>query len=174
MEVFNGIVRLEGNPLNEVYKRGLTVPEILILNKIHDPRSNAAVVKLQHAGTIEDFDDQEERERLEYMYDSGLASLHEDYKTSVKKMFSEYGPLPTDLKTYEGEYVDKVGELEEFQASEPFASPNSLSVAEERRIRKEERKNKRAAGVTGNKSPVAVKNAKPINKGGKEGIQAVL
>jgi len=174
MEVYNGIVRLEGNPLNEVYKRGLTVPEILILNKIHDPRSNSAVVKLQHAGTIEDFDDQEERERLEYMYDGGLASLHEDYKTSVKKMFSEYGPLPNEYKAYNGAYVDTVGELEEFQASEPFASPNSLSVAEERRLRKEERKKKREKGSV-EKETAPAKTVKPaFNKGGKEGIQAVL
>lgn len=172
MHVFHGIVRLEGSLNNEVYKRGLTVPEVLILNKIHDPLTGQAVVKLKHAGEIEDFDDEEERERLTYMYDQGLGALHEDYKTSVKKMFSEYGPLPAKLSTYNGPMSDEVDELEDFQAPEPYASPNAMSMADERKARKEERKAARVAGEKANAAPrVPARNNK---KSSESNIEAVL
>lgn len=144
MHVYNATVRLNGELNHEVAKRGLTTPEILILNKIHGgAEGKGGVVNIRHAGTVPDFDDMEERERLEYTYDPGLANLHEDLRTSVKKMFSEFGALPTVLRDYAGPLCDEENELEEFQKSLPFKSPNSLSVAEERKLRKEERKQAR-------------------------------
>lgn len=123
MECFNATIRLEGNPLNEVAKRGLTVPEIVILRRLH---GDDAVVKLEHVGTVEDMDNFEERERLSYEYDAGLKNLHEDAKTSVEKMFGgDYNPLPQKLRDYRGDRTDIVtDDLEDFQRSLPFASPN--------------------------------------------------
>lgn len=155
MHVFNAKVRLAGELNNEVYKRGLTVPEILVMEKLH---GKGSVVILEHAGSLSDYDDDEERERLTELYDGGLQALHEDEKTSIKKMFSEYGPLPLKLKTFDGDLSDKeFEEIELAQASEPFQSPNSLSVADER---KQRRDNRRKAKVTVD-AKAAAQTAKP-------------
>ena len=178
MHVFNATVRLDGNVSHEVVKYGLTVPEIHILNKLHGGTSGTgAVVKMQHVGIIPDFDDAEERERLEYEYDPGLAALHEDLKTSVKKMFSEYGPLPAVLKEYAGEYVDYEGELEEFRKSPVYQSPNALSAADERKLRKEERKKNKANAAAAEvklQPTVKPKGAIPPKKSSAAALEAVM
>lgn len=136
MQVFNGRVRLGGSLQHEVYKRGLTTPEILVLRKLH---GHDGVVGLEHAGNA-DVDDDDERERLQYLYGDGLAALSEDQKTSIEKMFSTYGALPQQLKDYTGEFSDKEDELEEFQKSLPFASPNAEDEGKQKKKAKAEQK----------------------------------
>lgn len=162
MEIYNATIRLQGNIQNEVAKRGLTVPELYILRRIH---GNDAVVKLQHVGHAE-IDPLDERERLDYEYSSGLANLHEDQKTSVEKMFgADFSPLPEEFREYNGDYSDNEDTLEEFQKSEPFASPN----AEDRgsQIRK-----KAAAKAKAKKE--AAKSIPPVSSGSKQSKKAAL
>lgn len=122
MQIFNGTVRLGGQLIHEVNRRGLTVPEIAVLQRIH---GKDAVINLEHVGYAE-VDPLDERERLSYEYDIGLQGLHEDQKTSIEKMFgSDYAPLPTELRGYEGELVDVEDSLANFQKPVPYASPNA-------------------------------------------------
>lgn len=114
MQVFNADVRLAGVLTNVVQKRGLTAPEIYVLRRIH---GNDAVVNIKHVGDTE-VDDDEERDRLHYEYGGGLASLGDDAKTSIVKMFGEFGPLLSKVKDYEGDLVDKLELLEEYQKPE--------------------------------------------------------
>lgn len=138
MHVFNAKVRLGGELNNEVAKRGLTVPEILVLKRLH---GESGVVALEHSGVLINYDAEEERERLTEMYDTGLAALHEKEKTSIKGMFSEYGPLPAKLGAFNGPYVkEQWQEIEDAQASLPFTSPDALSATDERRSRREARR----------------------------------
>lgn len=125
MQVFNAIVRLQDNLNNEVSKRGLTVPEILVLRRIH---GEGAVVQLKHVGgTV--VDGAAERLRLEEIYGDGLASLSEDRKTSIEKMFgSEYSTLPEELKDYKGDLVNKMDDLEAYQEPEPYTDVPVSSV----------------------------------------------
>lgn len=120
MQIFNATVRLGGQTHHEVAKRGLTVPEIYVLRRIH---GNDAVVRLEHVGYA-DIEPIDERERLDFEYKDGLLNLHEDQKTSVEKMFgADFSPLPEELRDYEGDLVDDEKTLAEFQAPEPYASP---------------------------------------------------
>lgn len=163
MQIFNAIVRLQGQTHHEVYRRGLTVPEIYIIRRIH---GNDAVVKLEHAGYA-DIDPLDERERLDYEYSAGLGNLHEDQKTSVEKMFgADFAPLPEELRDFEGPLVDVKKPLLEFQESVPYASPNSEDKGAQ--IRK-----KAAAKVVGKKdaamnapkaAQVKVPTVKEINR----------
>jgi hypothetical protein len=122
MQIFNATIRLQGSLIHEVARRGLTVPELYVLRRIH---GMDGVVKLQHVGYA-DIDPLDERERLDYEYAAGLANLHEDQKTTVEKMFgADFSPLPEVYREYEGTLVDKVATLSEFQESEPFQSPNA-------------------------------------------------
>ncbi len=112
MHVFDATVRLQGAIGNEVSKYGLTVPEIVILRHIH---GSDGVVKLEHVGVAE-VDDAEERERLVFLYNDGLANLGDELKTSVEKIFGgDYNDLPQMLKGFTGPLSKKEGFLEEFQ-----------------------------------------------------------
>lgn len=158
MHVFNAKIRLGGELNNEVAKRGLTVPEILVLKRLHGAEG---VVSLEHSGVLANYDDEEERERLTDMYEVGLGALHESQKTSVKGMFSEYGPLPAKLSDFNGAYSDaEWPEIEDAQASLPFKSTDSLSATDERRTRREARRAERASAPV---APVA-KETKIIEK----------
>lgn len=122
MQIFNGTIRLQGQTHHEVAKRGLTVPEIYILRRIH---GSDAVVRLEHVG-MADVDPLDERERLDYEYAAGLSNLHDDQKTSVEKMFgADFTPLPEVLRDYDGVMNSKVAALVDFQESEPFQSPDA-------------------------------------------------
>lgn len=138
MQVFNAIVRLAGQTHHEVAKRGLTVPEIYVLRRIH---GNDAVVKLQHVGYAE-LEPIDERERLDYEYKDGLLNLHEDQKTSIEKMFgADFSPLPEELRDYEGELVEKTATLAEFQESEPYASADAEAKGASIRKKMADKKN---------------------------------
>ena len=130
MQVFHGTVRLAGDMKNEVYKRGLTVPEIYILRKIHGGED--AVVKLESAG-LSDIDDDDERNRLSFLYNQGLSAISGEDATSVKQMFGEYGSLPTVLKGFTGELNETVDDLDKFQESLPYKSPDPIVTAAEKR-----------------------------------------
>lgn len=120
MNVFNATVRIGGMLEQEVAKRGLTIPEIIVLRRLH---GNDGVINIEHAGYA-DVDSIDERERLDYIYGNGLSHLHEDQKTSIEKLFGgDYTPLPEELRDYSGAIVDKEDELEEFQRPIPYASP---------------------------------------------------
>ena len=156
MPVFNARVRLGGMLENEVIKRGLTVPEIIVLRRIHGPD---ALVGIVHAGYCE-IDPIDERERLDFIYGNGLAHLHEEQKTSVEKLFGgDYTPLPEELRDYEGEMVDTEGELEEFQAPEPYVSPSYEDRATAIRKKAEAKKASKKAAVK-NTPTVAAKTSK--------------
>lgn len=162
MNIFNAKVRLGGALENEVIKRGLTVPEIVILRRIH---GNDALIAIEHVGYCE-LDPIDERERLDYIYGNGLAHLHEDQKTSVEKLFGgDYTPLPEELRDYDGPEVDVHKELEEFQAPEPFASPAIDDRATA--IRK-----KADAKKLGRKE--AVKSVPPIKAAKRSALDAVV
>ena len=117
MQVFHGTVRLQGNLMNEVHKRGMTVPEIYALRRIH---GNDAVAKLEHAGDAL-IDDMDERQRLADEYDPGLGALGDDQKTSIQKMFGDYAPLPTELHDYRGSLSKVQNELEFFRQPAPHS-----------------------------------------------------
>jgi len=164
MEVFNAVVRLGGSLQNEVNKYGLTVPEILVLRKIH---GDDGVVKIQHVGECF-IDDDDERSRLHQIYGTGLEALHEDQKTSVEKMFGTYAPLPEELKGYEGPRVDvEKDDLEEFQEAPAYVSP---SFKDKKEARKADLEKKRAAAKEKEaRKELAKKNSK---KG--SNVEAVL
>lgn len=128
MQVFNAVIRLQGSLANEVGKRGLTVPEILVLQKIH---GFDGVVKLEHVGNTE-IDHQDERDRLSQMYAQGLSALGDEDKTSIEKMFGgDYNPLPEKLRGFTGPLNDDVeDELEVFQQPAHF---NQEDVPDARR-----------------------------------------
>lgn len=111
MQVFNADIRLAGVLTNVVQKRGLTAPEVYVLRRIH---GNDAVVNLVHVGDTE-VDDDEERDRLNYEYGGGLASLGDEAKTTIAKMFGEFGPLLTKVKDYDGPIEENLELLEEYQ-----------------------------------------------------------
>lgn len=120
MQVFNATVRIGGMLEQEVLKRGITVPEIIVLRRLH---GNDGVINIKHVGYA-DVDAIDERERLDYIYGNGLSHLHEDQKTSIEKLFGgDYTPIPEELREYEGKFVDKEDDLEEFQKPEPYSSP---------------------------------------------------
>lgn len=164
MQIFNAVVRLDGNVIHEVAKRGLTVPEIYILKRLH---GDDGVVKIEHVGYA-DIDPADERERLDFEYGAGLINLHEDRKTSVEKMFgADYAPLVEELREYEGELVDREDTLAEFQKSEPFASPNAEDKGSQIR---------RKAAAKAAKKKENLKNIPTVNKSktGKAALDAVL
>lgn len=162
MNVFNAKVRLGGTLENEVVKRGLTVPEIIILRRLH---GNDALVAIEHAGVCE-IDPIEERERLDFIYGNGLAHLHEDQKTSVEKLFGgDYTPLPEELRDFDGAESVVEKSLSEFQEPEPFVSPNIDDRAAA--IRK-----KADAKKIGRKE--AVKSVPPVKTAKKSALDAVV
>lgn len=136
MQVFHGKVRLQGSVTNEVSKRGLTVPEVIVLQKIHGVDG---VVALVHAGNTE-IDHQDERDRLREIYAQGLSALGDEEKTSIEKMFGgDYNPLPEKLRNFSGPLNDDVEEeLEFFQQPEPFQQEDVPEVrAKARKAAKE-------------------------------------
>lgn len=163
MQVFNARIRLAGALETEVSKRGLTVPEIHILRRIHGPD---AVVGLEHVGYAE-IDPADERERLDYEYGAGLNNLHEDLKTSVEKLFGgDFAPLPEELRDFGGDLVDREDTLSKFQEALPFQSPNHEDRGSVIRKRAAEKKNA--------KTP-APKEVPPVKKGsGKAALETVL
>lgn len=164
MQIFNARVRLAGALETEVSKRGLTVPEIHILRRLHGPD---AVVGIEHAGYAE-IDPVDERERLDYEYGAGLSNLHEDLKTSVEKLFGgDFAPLPEELRDFTGAMVDKEATLAEFQESLPYQSPNHEDRGSVIRKRAAEKRNAKAATT-----PKEVPPTKPAK--GKVNLETVL
>ena len=116
MQTYNAIVRLGGELHNEVQKKNLTSPEILILRKIH---GQDAVVKIEPSGEWEDhfskvevrgdagdtyeedrdYDDDVEKNRLADTY--GTAIMKEEDagspRAAIDRMFGEFAPLPVEL-----------------------------------------------------------------------------
>lgn len=122
MQIFNATVRLGGHTHHEVLKRGLTVPEIYVLRRIH---GSDAVVHLEHVGYSE-IDPADERERLDYEYKDGLSNLHDEQKTSIEKMLgSDFSPLPQELKDYDGPLNEHEDTLAEFQKPLPYCTPDA-------------------------------------------------
>ena len=144
MQVFNAKVRLAGSLLNEVKRLGLTVPEIVVLRRLH---GEDAVVDIQHVGDAE-VDDIDERGRLHEEYAGGLASLGEEQKTSIEKMFGgDYNPLPRKLRDYKGPLVKKMDFLENYMEPEPY---EQVDVASKfgRKAMREKRINSAVAATT--------------------------
>ena len=161
MQVFNAKVRLQGSVMHEVARRGLTVPEIYVLRRIH---GNDGVVDVVHVGDTE-VDGADERERLDFEYAAGLANLHEDQKTSIEKMFGDYSDLPEVLRGYEGALSKRKAALVEYQASEPFESPNAEDKGAQ--IRRKAEAKKLA-------TKDASKNIPAVHSGKKNSLDAVL
>jgi hypothetical protein len=118
MDLYNGKVRLKGDVRNEVAKKNLTVPEILILRRMH---GNDAVLNLElvekkkmKAAT--------ERKRLQSVYGRGLKAMTPPL--SIERLFGTYGPLPEKLSDVEAddEIEDEIeeddDELEESSEAE--------------------------------------------------------
>lgn len=151
MQVFNAVVRLQDSLMNEVPKRGLTVPEIYILRRIHGA---GAVVKIEHVGDTV-VDGLEERTRLSYLYDGGLAALNDDQKTSVRKMFGEeYASLPEELQGYSGKLVKREDDLENYQREEPYSDAEADEEA--KMLRTGKRTKAKAAAVAAAKGSAKV------------------
>lgn len=169
MQIFNAKVRLQGNMHNEVAKRGLTVPEIILLRKIH---GGDGVVDIQHVG-FADIDHLDERERLCYDYEPGLNSLGgtlgaEEAKAEFEKIFGgEYNPLPEELRDYEGEVVEDEKDHEEFRQSEPYASPNAEDRGAQIRRRAKEKAEAKAKAEKQAASKAAPGRVPPTAVGGK-------
>lgn len=170
MHVFNATIRLQGAIGNEVPKYGLTVPEVHILRQLH---GTDGVVNLKHVGTALDLDSDEERERLSFLYDEGLANLGDDIKTSVDKMFGgSFTDLPTKLKGFEGPFSKEEAFLEEFQEPvHPAQEDVGITPMEKARQRREEsqrrRKERAAAQAKEDKSDGRTSK-------GKAGLEAAL
>lgn len=162
MQVFNATIRIGGMLEQEVQKRGLTVPEIVVLRRLH---GDDGVISLEHAGYA-DVDPIDERERLHEIYGNGLAHLHEDQKTSIEKLFGgDYAPLPDELRGFDGPLTDKEDDLEIFQEPLPY---KSAAIEDRATLIRNKAAAKKASRKEVVKNVPAVKNAK------KSALDAVL
>lgn len=143
MRVYSAMVRLNGKLENEVEKKALTVPEILMLKRIH---GDDAVIKIQENGDWDqhfskrrivdgeghlvdmefEYDDDAERARLASTY--GAALLEETDEGNpmrpIGRLFGEYAPLPQKLPEAEKAPKGKV-------VAKKAAEPKATKAAEE-------------------------------------------
>ena len=101
MQLYDCKVRLGGNLYNEVFKRGVTAAEIMVLRVIHggavDDLDCLVDVKVSkdeqgHKLPVIDRDDNEERERLTFLYGEALASR--EHVKSINGIFGPASALP--------------------------------------------------------------------------------
>lgn len=121
MHTYNAIIRLGGELHNEVAKKNLTAPELLVLRKIH---GQDAVVKIEPSGYWEDhfglrkvkqtnletgaleeveeefeYDDDVEKNRLADTYGDAIMKDEDEGVAiaAIDRMFGEFAPLPVEL-----------------------------------------------------------------------------
>lgn len=116
MHTYNAIIRLGGELHNEVEKKNLTAPELLVLRKIH---GQDAVVKIESSGYWEDhfakvelkddlgesfeeerdYDDDAEKNRLADKYGDAILKDEDEGnpRAAIDRMFGEFAPLPVEL-----------------------------------------------------------------------------
>ena len=101
MQLYDCKVRLGGNLYNEVFKRGVTAAEVMVLRVIHggavddmDCLVDIAVSKNDqgHKLPVIERSDNEERERLTYLYGEALASR--EHIQSINGIFGPASALP--------------------------------------------------------------------------------
>lgn len=143
MQTYNAIVRLGGELHNEVEKKNLTAPEILVLRKVH---GQDAVVKIEPSGEWDDhfskvtrrdevtgetyeeereYDDDAEKNRLADTYGTAIMKEEDggDPRASIDRMFGEFAPLPVELPEHK---KARKAEAAESAKAKPAAKKGNL------------------------------------------------
>lgn len=121
MQTYNAIIRNNAKLENEVEKKNLTAPEVLVLRKIH---GSDGVVRIESSGDWEehfglrkvkefddstgqhvevekefDYDDDVEKNRLAYTYGDAIMKEEDEGngRAAIDRMFGEFAPLPNEL-----------------------------------------------------------------------------
>ena len=119
MHTYNATIRLNGKLENEVNKKNLTAPELLLLRKIH---GDDGVVRIEERGYWEDhfslkrvkhddgeeeeveveYDDETEKARLAHSYGDAIMEENDNGNplNAIKRMFGEFAPLPEELPEF--------------------------------------------------------------------------
>lgn len=107
MNFFKAKIRLKGSVQNEVIAAALSVPEILILRKLH---GKDAVVNMEPIEN-QKVKNADERARLHRKYGRGLASM--EPPLSVDRLFGTYAPLPKSLDELDPDAIESDDDAEE-------------------------------------------------------------
>lgn len=116
MQPYKCKLRLNGNLNNEVVKRGVTAPEIMVLRALHGAD---AVVDISEDGPMDKRSHSEERARIMLLYANQEAMTDVTFKARMEMMRNLFGPdsgtipLPARLPdTQVAEPAEPAGPLE--------------------------------------------------------------
>lgn len=123
MQLYTATIRLAGSLYNEVQRDDLTAPEISILKRIHGPDG---VVRIA-AGKHVDRDDNEERERLRFVYARALSNI-KNVGTIEAILGPEGVPLAKTVPGVDSLAAPKTGRRAKIDPVEPEAPADDEPV----------------------------------------------
>lgn len=124
MQICKVSVRVRCSANHVVPNKEVTVPEILILQRVHGGKE--AIQDIVPVKFDRTFNHDEERQRLRKLYERGSGNA-DDVNGLVSKLFGPFGKLPTTLKEI-GLDAKAIAEQKRREAMEALAAADALDA----------------------------------------------